>query len=316
MSFLKKISRKTIIPLIYNLGFHKYKINNNFILCYHGVSSNPNFEINNRHIHINEFEKNLIYLTKNFQIVPLNEIFEDYKNDIHSKKPKVALSFDDGYLNNITTALPLLEKYNAFATFFIVSNSLEDNHFILWPDIIEIAIYSNKLDSLIFNNIDFFNNEITDYIKKMGAEREIALENFKNKYIQKNVIQENKEYLKLINKDDLKKLSKNRLIEIGSHTHLHYNLGNINIDLAEKELVYSKNLIEEIIQKDVITIAFPDGNYNEDIKNLSEKIGYKNLCAVNYNLPNDKNDKRILNRFMISNSTTHESNIIRLSLSF
>ena len=41
----------------------------------------------------------------------------------------VALTFDDGYLDNYSKALPLLKKYNACATLYLVI----DRHNNDWP---------------------------------------------------------------------------------------------------------------------------------------------------------------------------------------
>ncbi len=218
-----------------------------------------------------------------------------------------------------------MEKYNIPATFFILSAGLEDENFMTWSDIIDIAVYANKLESFIFHDKKFikqnhaFFEEATkedffNYIKNMGHDREYALKEFKSNYLNDKIVRLNNDYWKLLNKKDLRICAEHPLIEIGSHTHKHYNLGKISIELAKDELLTSKHIIEKVIQKDVISIAFPDGDYNDEVKNECEKIGYKNLCAVNYLFSDDRNDKRILNRFSISNSTTHESNVLRLSI--
>jgi len=62
------------------------------------------------------FEKHLKYFSDNgWKFIKMSEL-EDYAN-----VPKVvAITFDDGYLDNYTHAMPLLKKYNACATLYLV----------------------------------------------------------------------------------------------------------------------------------------------------------------------------------------------------
>ncbi len=47
----------------------------------------------------------------------------------------VALTFDDGYADNVTTALPLLRRYGFVATFFIVTGFVGREGYMDWEDL-------------------------------------------------------------------------------------------------------------------------------------------------------------------------------------
>ena len=111
-------------------------------------------------------------------------------------------------------------------------------------------------------------------------------------------------------------MSASSFVEIGSHSHLHYNLGNIDAGFVKEEVTRSKEIIERTIEKQVKTIAFPDGNYSDSVKQLCEDAGYENLIAVSYQCKADPSDKRILPRMTVSNTTTFESNMFQVNLAF
>ena len=75
-------------------------------------------------------------------------------------------------------------------------------------------------------------------------------------------------------------------------------------------------MLEEVIQKEVYSIAFPDGSYNDEVKRVCMESGYKNLLAVDYKCASDVNDKSILLRGGVSSTTTYEANMIHLSREF
>jgi len=82
------------------------------IISYHSISD-ENCPIS---LSLKEFEKQLVFFKKNnFHSIHFNEI----KN---TSKKKFIITFDDGYKDLITNALPLLKKYNFKATCLIISN--------------------------------------------------------------------------------------------------------------------------------------------------------------------------------------------------
>lgn len=71
-------------------------------------------------------EKDLIYLKDNGYCAILPSDLIDYvENDVKLPEKSVILTFDDGYLNNLTYVLPLLEKYNMKALISIVGSYTE-----------------------------------------------------------------------------------------------------------------------------------------------------------------------------------------------
>lgn len=321
----KKINRCLIYPIAYRAGIPNILIrrgNKNLILCYHGVCESPNFGINNRHMNLIQFERNLKFLNENFEIVSLTKIFNDPYHQ--SEKPLLALTFDDGYVNNFINVLQLAEKYKIPVAFFIICGALNDPEFITWYDAFDFVKFGQpaeiEFDSLTFNlqnGIYQNRNETLDnHIKMMGRERVNAMKVFNDRY-EKNIEVNKKkypEYWKLASKELLESNAENPWLTIGSHSQFHYNLGNISLELAEEELTNSKRVLQEIIGKEITSIAYPDGSYNEEVKLLAIKAGYKYQLAIDYQLDSDSADRTLRNRISISNSTTHEANMLRLGL--
>ena len=68
-----------------------------------------------------EFERQLAYLTRHYQVISLDEAIASVDAGRAVPGNAVVITFDDGYLDNRTYALPILLKYRATATFFVVS---------------------------------------------------------------------------------------------------------------------------------------------------------------------------------------------------
>jgi len=323
----KIITRQILSPLGMLLKGDKFLRNmsrHNIInIMYHGVVSDDSTYFSPRHIHIDQFEKQIKYLKKEFDVLTIEEAFELKKNGSTSKNKAITITFDDGYMNNLYAALPILEANSVNATFYISSICIEDSNYVLWSDLIAALKYFYKNETLEIEiqklfHLNTFNLSITDLIKSLKfGERETFLEQLIEKY---NLISKIKtlpeEIWRLMNKEELTQLSKSKCVTIGSHGHLHYNLSNISKEDARSELSKSKNLLESNLGVNITSVAFPDGSYDQEIKEIALSLGYQHQLAVNYKLPNDKNDISILNRHGISSTTTFESNILLLSKSF
>ena len=123
---IKEIT-KSLISRTYS-PFHPLFKNNSLnipILCYHSI--NKKFEDEPDPIHPREFEEHLKYINDYYEIISLNKLVYFLLNDLKPTNPSIVITFDDGYIDNYFEALPLLIKYNAKATFFVVTNFIEGN---------------------------------------------------------------------------------------------------------------------------------------------------------------------------------------------
>ena len=69
-----------------------------------------------------KFEEQLLFLASHgYQTVTLKELYDSLATKKTLPPKSVVLTFDDGYKDNITTALPLLQKYKMVATVFPIA---------------------------------------------------------------------------------------------------------------------------------------------------------------------------------------------------
>jgi D-inositol-3-phosphate glycosyltransferase len=63
--------------------------------------------------------------------------------------------------------------------------------------------------------------------------------------------------------------------EIGGHTITHPHLTEVPILQADAEIAQSKAYLEEILQREVTAFCYPYGDYNDAVKDLVKKHGYR-----------------------------------------
>ena len=89
------------------------------VLCYHSVNSKLNDECDP--IDPGLFEEHLRYIKENHTVISFRHFAEGLVYGTKVPKNAVVITFDDGYRDNYEVAYPLLKKYEAHATIFVVS---------------------------------------------------------------------------------------------------------------------------------------------------------------------------------------------------
>ena len=63
--------------------------------------------------------------------------------------------------------------------------------------------------------------------------------------------------------------------EVGAHTVTHPKLTRVPSAQAHQEIVESKVILEDLLGEQVVSFAYPKGDYNEDVKGLASKAGFQ-----------------------------------------
>jgi peptidoglycan/xylan/chitin deacetylase (PgdA/CDA1 family) len=180
----------------------------------------------------------------------------------------VVLTFDDGYRNNLTNALPVLQELDAPFTVYVNSNMLSGEIDLWWlglrdlllvQDLVEIepmnlkfstACVADKCKALLL---------ITDWVHRDVQSNAKSLKGILTKYGIDMPSIARREALDL---ENLKSLSGHDLVTIGGHAETHQPLNSLDEIAALGEMVRNKQLLENVVQSEVRHFAYPFGESN------------------------------------------------------
>lgn len=83
-----------------------------------------------------------------------------------------------------------------------------------------------------------------------------------------------------LTKEQIKEMSDSNLVEIASHTLSHVYLKTSPEEIAKSEILESKIILENILNKPVYDFAYPYGAFNEKTKEIVKKAGYLSAVSV------------------------------------
>jgi peptidoglycan/xylan/chitin deacetylase (PgdA/CDA1 family) len=112
------------------------------IFLFHGVIHHQKHRVRNytrKHIEQDEFAVILDQLAGAGTCVSMDEIVRATERGASLPARAFAITFDDGFANNLTIAAPLLHERGLAATFYLTSGFIDENS-ASWTDLIEYAL--------------------------------------------------------------------------------------------------------------------------------------------------------------------------------
>jgi peptidoglycan/xylan/chitin deacetylase (PgdA/CDA1 family) len=102
-----------------------------------------------------------------------------------------------------------------------------------------------------------------------------------------------------LTEEDIKNMDEN-YIEIQSHTVTHLDLSTLDEETLEYELKESKEVIEELTGKEVNTLCYPAGKYNDAVLEMTEKYYTYGVKARPNGLYTEDNPNMEIERLYVS----------------
>lgn len=268
------------------------------------------------------FKQQIEFFSQNFNVISMQTLCECLYAKKSLPKNALLLSFDDGYVDNFSFAMPLLESYGFKGSFFVPTNIFTQKklldvnkiHYILASasskeiekDLrLMIEYYKNEIEAACLElDLDkksrydelsvFFIKSMLQYSLPQKIRKQILNELFK-KYVgvDENILA-SELYLSYEQVASLKRHGH----FIGLHGHEHFWLSEISDEMMKNDLDTALEILSPFIDKNAWVMCYPYGNSDENIINyakskgailgLSSKLGLADL---------NKDDIMLLPRF-------------------
>lgn len=244
------------------------------------------------------FERQMTCLRRWFNVLPLRAAVSRLSRG--SLPPRaVSITFDDGYRDNFTVALPILRKYDLSATFFVTTGVLGSGR--MWNDTVIESIRTWDKEEIDLRQIGLgewpaaSNDEkraaINGILKKLKYaapdERSAAIEMFVR--MARVPLADDL----MMNPEHVSQLSRSGM-EIGAHTVSHPILARIPPDVAKRELSDSRAQLEELTVSPVRSFAYPNGrpgkDYHDGHVEMVRALGFEFAVSTTADLATTNSD--------------------------
>lgn len=247
------------------------------------------------------FRQQIEYLNSNYNIVTMDQVIDAVRQKSELPNNAMLLTFDDGYVDNYTFVLPILEEFKVQGSFFIPGKTFTTHqlldvnkiHYIL------AASDTNKLLIDLRDKMDYYRGSEFDYpsteelwnqyavdgrfdgkeivfIKRIlqtvlpeKLRNEIVSELFK-KYV--GVTEDQLAYELYMTEDQIRTMKRHGMY-IGCHGYDHYWLGNLSPEQMKEDVSKALEVIDEFIDNKCWVMNYPYGSYNNDVLNYIKSKG-------------------------------------------
>jgi peptidoglycan/xylan/chitin deacetylase (PgdA/CDA1 family) len=287
--FMKRIIRNTLYRILSLLGVWHLKRflnrNNVAILMYHGVIEG--YSDYWTQLNVRKFENQMQFLRNNYTPVTLKMALEILSGKTKGIRCPVVVTFDDGFLNNMTVADPILMKYNIPATIFLTVSLIDKKSKysgLLWPDyVLALLLGTNKnaidLTSVGFGKYDLIDNkdkyyakeEICRKLKRIDANEKQSIIELIREKSGGNVDPGVRETFAGLDWSQVLELFAGGIVNFGAHTINHEILSRLSETEMNREIKESKEIIERETGIPVRHFAYPNGtrdDFNDTVKGI------------------------------------------------
>lgn len=224
-------------------------------------------------VHPRDFDRHLRALRLLFEIVPLSSLMTGGRLPRTTRR-RLAITFDDGYLDNYTVAWPLLARHGIPATFFISSSNVQSGQEFWWDTLQRVFLGTANRSSAPRGHPAF----IAEW-KRLRDASPIHRDDALSDLCQRAGIDlQGPPESRPMSVDQLRSMSQSPLVEIGAHSVSHRRLATASAEHQRNEVSGSKTVLESICDAPVTSFSYPFGgadDYSSTTVDIVRRSGFQ-----------------------------------------
>lgn len=205
-----------------------------------------------------------------FNIISLSDGIAAFRLGRFPSRPLV-ITFDDGYADNRTVALPILQRHRVPASFFVACGFLDGGR--MWNDTVIEAVRRWRTQVLDLSDLGLGTHPVAS-----PGERHLALGQILPRLKYSPQPEREAAAVEIARRcgtalpDDLMLTSRQLLdlheagMTIGAHTVTHPILATLSDEIAMREIAESRRRLEALLRNQVRYFAYPNGRPGKDYK--------------------------------------------------
>jgi peptidoglycan/xylan/chitin deacetylase (PgdA/CDA1 family) len=280
------------------------------VLCYHNiVVSSHNEDSCDDYYFLNLpqniFEKQIRWVSKNFEIIRLDDLIRGAPIPSES----ALITFDDGFKSVYSSAFPVLKSLKVPATIFLTGAHINEKR-VPWISHLHYIIDNGypKSNTIEIDKNYYNLSERSEKVRLLSSVKTLLKEkNYKDIskvlselekkldiYLPHNVLLEN-----FLSKQEIDELSDHGWT-IGNHTYNHVNLNCLGSEEVTNEIVYAQRALRQFKQyRDVLAIPFGDSNsFSRRVIDIAHRNGISYIFTTRGGFKTFHSNNRVLDRII------------------
>jgi peptidoglycan/xylan/chitin deacetylase (PgdA/CDA1 family) len=218
---------------------------------------------------VERFTWQIKFLADHFNVLSLHEAARRLQEGTLPARA-AAITFDDGYADNVTTALPILQRFGLPVTVFVATDYLDGGR--MFNDTVIELVRRLPGDMADFASIGLGTQPCATLTERRAlVTKLIGHFKYQPSDARRQIVEDMATHFSMALPTDLM-LSTAQLralcsatgVEIGAHTHTHPILSKISPEQAAEEIRVGKNTLESLLQRPMRLFAYPNGRPTKD----------------------------------------------------
>ena len=269
---------------------HVRRIEGAIILMYHSVANNrhTHFIDPANHVPADIFERQMHFLVQHKKVIPLSALVKLIQKGKTPPGNIAVITFDDGYLDNLTVAAPILEKYNLPATLFLPTGYIDrgENQ---WIDQAYTIFYYRSKKRLTWGKKMDLHFDLSAPNQFQAAYHVVCAELLAaDQSKRRSLLSELCEQLQptttaprlTMTWEDVRNLvTQYSCFEIGGHSLWHTDLTSVTKAQAKNEFAACFQQIKNKTGKPPSSYSFCYGRTSETLRQLAAEAGFEAACG-------------------------------------